>query len=120
MIDKIKFLLGLILLLFHTSILPLFLYFALFYSVKTNIIILIYSRGSVLLWFITGSCIVTPIENYLLKIKDVYYKNGSIRSYTSVMYEKVLKVSVETAGSILTYFPLLICSIIFYKIYKKI
>jgi hypothetical protein len=114
-LNIIKKILGYSIIFVHSIIIPISLYILLFIrDFYSNFILLVYTTLVIINWIVLGNCILTPIENYLLK-NEKKYNDGSDRSIISVFIEKYTKINDK---SIYIFFILLTLTINIVLLFK--
>ena len=112
--------LGYFILILHGMILPISIFISLFIqNFYINFFILLYYTFILFGWLIFGNCILTPLENKLLR-KNELYNNCSERSGLTIFVENYTNLDKNTIYLLFTFLPLVFISIIIYKIYRKL
>jgi hypothetical protein len=112
----IKKILGYLILIIHSIILPTTFILLFFKNFIIDYLILLYFTIVILGWIIFGNCILTPLENYLLGKKE-YYDDNTERSRITIFLEDNLKINKNIIFYFFVFLPMIIITIILFKIY---
>ena len=72
----------------------------------------------IFLWYSTGDCILTPIENWLLGKENIKHKKSGYVSNVFIFTKKITKLSDKLLNTFFLYLPILMIYIISFKMYK--
>ena len=72
----------------------------------------------IFLWYHTGDCILTPLENWLLGKKNIKHKKSGSVSNVYLCTKKVTGLPDKVLTSFFLYLPIVMIYIISFKMYK--
>ena len=71
----------------------------------------------IFLWYHTGDCILTPIENWLLGKKNIKHEKTGNVSNVFIFTKKMTRLSDKVLTTIFLYLPIVMIYIISFKMY---